>query len=292
MASSLKKLIKSATPRPLIEWAKRQKHAGRLKAARAALQTASASPEWLETSQLASLMAEYPVAKAWEGHPATPQPDHERAAIILAELGSAKEVLEVGSGPGFVSWAVALAGRNVTALDLTDPLAPEAAAVGVKGLNGDACHLPFADNSFDGLWSFNSYEHIHTPPHALAEAWRVVRPGGRVHINFAPLYNAPLGLHAHYEVGVPFCQHLWTEEQLKTVVKSEGFWYLNYWPLAKYRQMWQDFAPRLRPIRYTEEHDYNGLELIARFPSCFAKRSRDLDEFTVSKFVVTLEVVK
>ena len=81
-------------------------------------------------------------------------------------------------------------------------------------------------------------------------------------------------------------------EQLKTVVRSEGFWFLNYWPLANYRKMWGDFRDRLKPISYSEERDYLGIELIELFPSCFAKRSRDLDEFLVSKLVVTFQAVK
>lgn len=46
-------------------------------------------------------------------------------------------------------------------------------------LNADLCALPFADGSFDVVFASHVLEHIPDDHAAIAEIWRVLRPGGR-----------------------------------------------------------------------------------------------------------------
>jgi demethylmenaquinone methyltransferase/2-methoxy-6-polyprenyl-1,4-benzoquinol methylase len=50
----------------------------------------------------------------------------------------------------------------------------------VRFYRGDAERLPFADGSFDVIWSSGSIEYWPNPVDALSEFRRVVEPGGRV----------------------------------------------------------------------------------------------------------------
>jgi demethylmenaquinone methyltransferase/2-methoxy-6-polyprenyl-1,4-benzoquinol methylase len=50
----------------------------------------------------------------------------------------------------------------------------------VKFHRGDAERLPFADDTFDHLWSSGSIEYWPNPIDALEEFRRVTKPGGRV----------------------------------------------------------------------------------------------------------------
>lgn len=96
------------------------------------------------------------------------------------------DVLELGSGSG--AMAVELLRRypavRLTATDV-DP-AMRAAAVGRLGAFGeravvreaDATALAFADGSFDAVVSFIMLHHVLDWEQALAEAARVLRPGG------------------------------------------------------------------------------------------------------------------
>jgi SAM-dependent methyltransferase len=42
----------------------------------------------------------------------------------------------------------------------------------------DGTKLPFADGSFDLIWSHTVYEHLRYPETTAAETWRVLKPGG------------------------------------------------------------------------------------------------------------------
>lgn len=91
-------------------------------------------------------------------------------------------VLDVGCGGGFLSNDIALRGREVIGIDLAaDALAvarAHDASERVRYLQGDAFALPFKDRSFDAVCAMDLLEHLETPGRAIAEASRVLRPGG------------------------------------------------------------------------------------------------------------------
>ena len=60
--------------------------------------------------------------------------------------------------------------------------------------------MPFADDSFDGAVSLNTFEHIKNDALAIAEMVRVIRPGGVFHV-FVPflyrVHGSPYDFHRH-----------------------------------------------------------------------------------------------
>jgi SAM-dependent methyltransferase len=105
--------------------------------------------------------------------------------IPFAELAG-KDVLEIGCGTGVHTRLLADAGANVTAVDLT-PTAVELTTrrIALAGLRADvreadAESLPFADRSFDFVWSWGVIHHSADTTRVLAELARVLRPGGRL----------------------------------------------------------------------------------------------------------------
>ncbi|MBV8341846.1 MAG: methyltransferase domain-containing protein, partial [Gammaproteobacteria bacterium] len=57
---------------------------------------------------------------------------------------------------------------------------PDEATEAARFLAGEACALPFADGSFDAAVATQVYEYVQDMPTALGEAFRVLRPGGRL----------------------------------------------------------------------------------------------------------------
>jgi len=93
----------------------------------------------------------------------------------LHELQGCHEILEIGPGAGVEATRLALAGAEVTGLDITEDLAREGPWSLVLG---DAHDMPFEDESFDGLLFNRIIHHLTDLPAMLTEARRVLRERG------------------------------------------------------------------------------------------------------------------
>ncbi len=114
-----------------------------------------------------------------------------------------QQLLDVAGGTGDISFRfLKRAGSgHATVLDLTEPMLVEGrkradAAQMVDSLDwvvGDAMALPFADNSFDVYTISFGIRNVTRPQDALKEAFRVLRPGGRLMVlEFSQLPNEGL----------------------------------------------------------------------------------------------------
>lgn len=93
-----------------------------------------------------------------------------------------KRVLEVGAGRGYLQDVV----RDYTALDIS----PTARRFFRKPfVLGSATDLPFADGSFDAVWTIWVLEHVPNPEQAMSEMRRVLKPGGVLYLAPAWLCN-------------------------------------------------------------------------------------------------------
>lgn len=95
-----------------------------------------------------------------------------------------RDVLEVGCGPGLDLVRFARGGARLTGVDIA-PAALGLAAdycrvAGVQAtlLEADGAHLPFADSSFDFVYCHGVLSFVRNPAGVIAEAHRVLRPGG------------------------------------------------------------------------------------------------------------------
>lgn len=112
-------------------------------------------------------------------------PDLDALLASLRGLETAR-ALDVGCGAGHTAHALAAHVGHVVAVDLTGPMLEEtrsgAAALGLENVetrHGDAEALPFEDESFDVVACRLCAHHFGHPERAVAEAFRVLVPGGR-----------------------------------------------------------------------------------------------------------------
>ena len=99
-------------------------------------------------------------------------------------------LLDVAGGTGDISFRFLKRARNAhaTVLDLTEPMLAEgrkrAATAGISGqldwVVGDAMALPFEAQTFDVYTISFGIRNVTNPKKALAEAYRVLKPGGRI----------------------------------------------------------------------------------------------------------------
>ena len=124
------------------------------------------------------------------------------ARLEAATAGRPARILDIGCGAGFIARALAAAGHRVIGLDasvgsLKAARRPAAGPIGPRGgsappephspplemqdpayLAADAYRLPFPDGAFDAVCALDFLEHVTAPGRVIAEASRVLRPGG------------------------------------------------------------------------------------------------------------------
>ena len=139
-------------------------------------------------------------------------------------------VLEIGCGCGSEAERFARAGAHCTALDLTNAAVSitqrrfQLAGLEGRFTQGDAENLPFADGSFDLVYSHGVLHHTPDTPRTIREVYRVLAPGGRAVImlyyrnsfNYQVNLRVVRRLRAHLlksELGLKLARKIWHEPE-------------------------------------------------------------------------------
>lgn len=130
-------------------------------------------------------------AQSYSRHDALQRQSADGLRTLLAE-NTFPSVLDAGCGPGSNSLAWRRSGSVVTAMDLSAPMLEEARRNRAADhyLQADIEAIPLADAQFSLVWSHLAVQWCASLPQALAELWRVAKPGGRV--AFTTLLNGSL----------------------------------------------------------------------------------------------------
>jgi SAM-dependent methyltransferase len=120
-------------------------------------------------------------------------PGVERCLLDFVSGPQRLRVLEVGCGTG--RWLALLdaAGHDVAGIEPSEQMLARAQArVKADLRHGAAEALPWPEGCFDRVICINALHHLTDPPRAVREAFRVLRPGGRL---------VSVGLDPHWRVG-------------------------------------------------------------------------------------------
>lgn len=156
-------------------------------------------------------------------------PDWElRRDFLLGEVRRGDRVLDLGSGTGAFTAALAEAGAQPVGAEVAQSAVARARTahpeldfrlVPIEG------PLPFEDNGFEFVWSSEVIEHVADTARWLSEVRRVLVPGGRLllttpshgHLRVAlrgiEAFSEPLGDHLH----------LYTQRSLRELLEEFGF---------------------------------------------------------------------
>lgn len=106
--------------------------------------------------------------------------------------------LDIGCGEGYNTREVAKRGAHMTAIDIAETFIAHAARheeeapLGVRYQQASAVELPFADASFDFAMATMSLMDMPEQDRAIAEAFRVLKPGGFLQFSIShPCFATP-----------------------------------------------------------------------------------------------------
>jgi SAM-dependent methyltransferase len=163
----------------------------------------------------------YAVLKRWRRHLLAGQSELDayqylavdRFCRLWLQGRPGARVLEVGSDDrrrvlrALASLDARAVGVNSGEPRADDPAGPAPLPVGATFLRADARELPFADGSFDAVFSVATFEHIQGLPKAIAEMYRVLVPGGIVYASFGPIWSSGKGHHVNAQAGSEEARH-------------------------------------------------------------------------------------
>lgn len=155
----------------------------------------------------------------------------QRAARL--GTGDGGRVLDIGCGAGDFLMALDPSRWSRTGTDYSAETCMRAHAVTRLPLaSADAARLPFSGCTFDAVTAWGSIEHLAEPVLALAEAHRVLRPGGRL-ILFVPNALGPM-FRVFGLVDPPRHLYHFTERTLRLALGRAGFAPdgVTFWPAA------------------------------------------------------------
>jgi SAM-dependent methyltransferase len=146
------------------------------------------------------------------------RPEHLRGRVVL-DLGC-------GYGGRTLYYARECGARRVEGVEITQAVVDRCTALAARlgchnaGFRvGIAEELPFENERFDAVVSFDVLEHVDDPVRAVEEVRRVLRPGGRAWLVF-PTYLGARSSHLDYVTRLPALHRVFDPDTIVEVVNE------------------------------------------------------------------------
>jgi len=177
-----------------------------------------------------------------------------------------KTVLDVGCGAaGKTVYYATLGVRKIYGLEILEKYRAEAELLAEsKGCSGkfeficaDAADTGLAESSVDTIIMNDAMEHVDDPEGVLRECVRILRPGGRLFVNFPPYYH-PFGAHLSDAIHIPWVHLLFSERTL----------------IEAYKQLVKDLPDGGERVEFRISTDESGRETFSYINKMSIKRFR------------------
>ena len=150
------------------------------------------------------------------------------ACASQKEMFEGKVVLDVGCGAaGKTIYYASMGVDKIYGLEILEKYREEAQALArQKGYEDkfqfickDASDTELPAQLFDTIIINDAVEHVDQPEAVLEECLRILKPEGKIYINFPP-YNHPFGAHLSDAIAIPWVHRLFKEETMIEAYKT------------------------------------------------------------------------
>lgn len=169
--------------------------------------------------------------------------EHMHRYAFAARLVKGLDVLDAACGEGYGSAILARAAASVAAVDISAEAIAHAGGryqgSGIDFQQADCCALPFEDDRFDCVVSFETIEHLEDQAGMLAEFRRVLKPSGFLLISSPDkaVYSDAQEFHNPHHVrelyAEEFCELLGAEFPACRLFGQKLMFHSAIWPFAE-----------------------------------------------------------
>src|SRR5947209_5202804 len=125
-------------------------------------------------------------------------------AFAVACVQSGRIVADIGAGTGYITEGLARRGLRVVAVDQSEEMLAEmkrkfAGLEGIEYRRGEAEKLPLDAGAVDYVFANMYLHHVESPPEAIKEMARILKPAGRLTITDALEHNFEFQREEHHD---------------------------------------------------------------------------------------------
>ena len=158
---------------------------------------------------------------------------------LMSGLPPAGNLLDIGCGTGLFVEKYIKNGGKATGLDISRKMIEQARkrCKSTEFTLGTGERLPFQDHTFDAVASLLVFSYVRDPAGMLAEAYRVLRPGGAISIctlgkklitrGIPAIYQISEKMNVRHVVMKDFGEHYYDENEMHALFSKAGFAEIN-----------------------------------------------------------------
>ncbi len=157
------------------------------------------------------------------------------STYIMSALPKGGKLLDIGCGTGLFVERYIEAGGSAIGLDISRKMIEQARrrCVACDYTIGTGEKIPFCDNSFDAVSSLLVFSYIKDPETMLNEAYRVLKPGGKIAVctlgkklltrGIPAIYHISEKMNVNHVVMKDFGEHYYDREEMNYLFTHAGF---------------------------------------------------------------------
>ena len=157
------------------------------------------------------------------------------SSYIMDALPCGGKLLDIGCGTGLFVERYIEAGGSAIGLDISRKMIERARhrCVACDYSIGSGENIPFGENSFDAVSSLLVFSYVHDPKTMLDEAYRVLKPGGKIAIctlgkklltrGIPAIYQISEKINVKHVVMKDFGEHYYDRDEMHDLFTRAGF---------------------------------------------------------------------